>query len=311
MKKELGALLILGMLLFIAGCAQGETREERGPAEFRVGTEGLWLWFEPNLPPAWIYDDQPLEVMVRVENRGAYGIGSAGDKLYLSGFDPTIITGISTFGEQIPLLEGKSQYGEGELDAVAFRATIRDLASKHIDVYETRLLVTGCYGYQTIATSNICIDPDPYSISAKQKVCTPQDASVGSGQGAPIAISGIDVEPGKGRTRFRIRITNVGRGDAFKPGTGYLNKCSPYDSQGLSYDEVNYVRLDDVSVAGRSITSSCKPSFDIRLIAGGATIYCELSGIASGSAFISPMTVRLSYGYRYSIFRDLDLRASR
>ncbi len=312
MKRGIILLATAFALILIAGCATTtKTRDQGFVAEFRTGTQGVYLTFEPNMPPIKMYDDQPLEVVVRMENRGAFTLGGAGDKLYLSGFDPTILTGISTFGEQIPELEGKTQYNEGMLDVVSFTSTIRDLRGKGIDKYPTRLVATACYEYETVASANVCIDPDPFSLSVRQKPCTPVNVGLGGGQGAPISISNVELEASRGRTRFRITINNVGGGDVFKPGMDYLTKCSPYAATGLSYNEYDYIRLNDVSVAGQSITSSCKPSSDIRLIGGKATIYCELNNLPSGTAFATPITVRLSYGYRSWISRDLTILASR
>ena len=312
MKRGVVLFSIVAVLIVIAGCGVGTTTRDQGfSADFRTGTQGLYLSFETNMPPVNLYDDQPLEVVVRVENKGAYTVGGVGDALYLSGFDPTILTGISTYGNQIPELEGKTQYNSGMLDVVSFTSTIRDLRGKGIDKYPTRLVATACYGYQTIASANVCIDPDPFSLSVRQKPCVPMNVGLGGGQGAPVSVSNVELESNRGRTRFRLTINNVGGGDVFKPGADYLNKCSPYASTGLSYTEYDYVNLDDVSVAGQSITSSCKPSREIRLVGGRATIYCELSNIPSGTAFATPLTVRLSYGYRNWVSRDLTILASR
>lgn len=237
-------------------------------------------------------------------------MGGVGDKIYLSGFDPTITTGISTFGNDIPDLEGKTQYNAGMQDITSFTSTIRDLRTKGIDKYPAKLIATACYGYQTIASANVCIDPDPFSLSVREKPCTPVNVGLGGGQGAPISVSNIELESSRSRTRFRITINNVGGGDVFKPGADYLSKCSPYAPTGLSYTEYDYLRLDDVSVAGQSITSSCKPSTNIRLVSGKTTIYCELNNIPSGTAFATPLTVRLSYGYRNWVARDIMLLAS-
>ncbi|MEM4282238.1 MAG: hypothetical protein QW559_01785 [Candidatus Woesearchaeota archaeon] len=314
MKKVMAIAGLLLALLLLSACAplRGRQREEQLVPDFRVGSQGLVLSFEPNLPPTRLYDDQPFEAVLRIENRGAFDVGGAGDKVYISGFDPSIITGISTFGAQIPKLEGKSLAQPiGLQDVVQFRGTIRDLRSKGIDQYRTRILGTACYGYQTIATANVCIDPDPYSLTVKQKVCTPQNVALGGGQAAPIAVTNIQLEPSKGKTRFRIAIANVGGGEVFKPGATYLSKCSPYAAEGLRYDEFDYVRLDDVSVAGRSITSTCRPAPDVKLSGGLATVFCELSGIPQGSAFVSPLTITISYGYRSSVVRDITILSSR
>jgi hypothetical protein len=308
MKKE--AILLLSiLLLFIIACTPQSG--ERIPTDFRSGTEGLNLFVPPNLPPPQLYDDPDttLQVVVELENRGAADVGTSGDKIYLSGFDNDLITNIKTTGEQIPHIEGKSQFGPGGFDVVTFEGIIRPLAN--VDKYEPTLLVTACYGYETIATTSVCIDPNPFSGNAQQKVCTPRTVSTGT-QGGPLAVNSIELEPSPGKTRFRIYINNVGRGDAFRNGATYLNKCSPYSANKLQFDEIGYVRLTDVSLSGTSILNTCKPLADghVRLVNGRATIFCEFNNIRQTTAYTTPLTVKLKYGYRDSLLRPVRIYSS-
>ena len=65
----------------------------------------------------------------------------------------------------------------------------------------------------------------------------------GGTQGAPIAVTSVDVDAAPRVTRLRIQISNVGGGTVFKSGGDYLSKCSPYHSAGLRYNDVDYVTL--------------------------------------------------------------------
>ena len=297
-------------LIFLTACATSD-RGERDQ-NFRTGTQGLYMKLVPNLPPPRVYDDQDLNIFIELENRGAHDLGGPGDRIYLSGFDSNIITSVPRLGEPIPKMEGKTQFGPGAFDSVSFKGILRDLRGQNIDKYQTRILVTSCYNYETIATAQVCIDPDPYSFTSKQKVCVPVAVSTGS-QAAPIAVSSVNLEPSPGRTRFKITISNIGGGEPFRSGGNYLNRCNPNDPDQLRFNEVNYIRLDDVTISGRSIKSSCRPldNNHIRLAGGRATIFCDLESIPSSSAYTTPLTVKLSYGYRDFLFKDLEIRASR
>ncbi len=305
MKRAVIGILCL---ILISACTSSGTSNQ--PREnWRVGSEGLYVTMLPNLPPARLYDDQPVEVVLDLENRGASEVGGSSDRIYLSGFDPNIITGVPINGEVIPLMEGKTQYGPGSVGTVSFKGTIRSLATRNVDKYTPRLLVTTCYNYETLGSDNVCIDPDPFTSATTNKVCTPSSVSMGGSQGAPVSIGPVEVEASPGRTRFTITVTNTAAGEVFKPGATNLQKCSPYSDDGLQYTDISSVQVTDVSVAGVNIRSSCKPLDNgfLRLTNGRGTIYCEYANAQGSAAYTTPLTVKLAYGYRQTLTRDLTI----
>jgi len=309
MKK---VMLILTLIL-LAGCAgfgpgsQSTGREDFYP-EYRTGSQGLYMNFVPNLPPTRLFDNEEFQAVINLENRGVYPLGGPGDRIYLSGFDPSIISGTLVGGEAIPTLEPRSQFvPQGGFDRVSFEGTIASLGGKNIDRYPARVLATACYGYKTVASGAACIDPQPFAATTKEKVCYPRPVSLGGGQGAPVAVTNIEVEPSPGRTRFKIHVANVGGGDVFRYGAGYLQKCSPFTEQ-LAFDEIDYVQLEDVSIGGFSITPTCRPLDDnhIRLTNGRGNVFCEFA-TRGQDAYTSPITVTLGYGYRDNIYTDFEI----
>jgi hypothetical protein len=299
-------VIALLALLLLASCSGGSSTVAN--ENYRTGSDGMWFQTAPNLPPARLYDDQTLDILVELENRGSTAIGGPGDRLYLSGFDPTIITGISAYGQQIPTMQGKNQYGPGDKSYASFKGIPVSLYTRRIDKYTPKLQLTACYEYDTIATNNVCIDPDPNSIVNRQKACTAHSVGTGS-QGAPVAVSSVDVQASPGVTRFEMVIQNVGRGNPFRAGVQYLQRCSPFDAAGLAYNEIDYVQLVDVTVSGVSIASSCRPvdGGSIRLVNGQARIYCTFSQVQGSSAYTTPLTVTLRYGYRETQWRDVTI----
>jgi hypothetical protein len=309
MKKTNSLIL----LLILIGCVPfGEQSSDTffSDQTYRTGREGLSINFMENMPPTQIYSREPFTALIEITNNGASAVGNTGDRVYLSGFDTTIIQGIPNTGIQIPKIEGRSQYIRNpEMDMVMFRGTVRDISNIKMEKYRTNIVATACYTYETIANTGICIDPDPTSIT-KQKACNPETKFLGT-QGAPIAVNEIEVIPSKAKTIFRIHIKNEGYGDVFKNGINYLQKCSPY-SEGLSFDEVDYVELGDVIVSGTNIKQSCKPKDNtghIRLTNRAATIICELTNIPGQTAYTTPMSITLRYGYRNAIFKNFEILA--
>lgn len=306
MKKS---VLAVFLLLALMSCTSGSTSEPV-PTDFRTGTNGLRLNFVPNLPPPRLFDREPLNVMIEVENLGTSSVGGPGDTIYLSGFDPTIITGINRYGQRIPPIEGRGPYmPQGGIDTVNFMATVQSLAGRRIDKYNPVILATACYNYETLASAQVCIDPDPYAPTRTERICTPSNVGLGS-QGAPIAVSSVEVTPSPGKTRFKIDIQNTGGGDVFRSGSRYLEKCNPYNP-GLTFNEVDFVEVLDVAVSDISIRESCKPLDDeghIRLTNGQGSLFCEFDGAFGNSPYITPLNVILRYGYRQSIAAQVEIR---
>ena len=313
MKKAMVISFLL-VLLVVIGCQPGSLpgRGKEPVVGYKTGSQGVRVNFMPNYPRPRMFADEPFDVLLELRNMGAYPVGYTGDKIYLSGFDPTIIQGISSLGFQIPAgFEGITQFNpEGGYDTLQIQGTVSLMKMQNIDHYPATVLATACYGYKTLASGNICLDPDPFSTSSERKVCTPSAISFGT-QGAPIAISSVDVEATRGSTLFKISIDNVGGGTVFDYGVDNLARCNPYHSSGLGFREVDKVRLSKVEIAGKVITTSCKP-FDqttgaINLINGHTTIFCRIDGIGSGPAYTTPLTVELDYGYRSTVSTSIDI----
>ncbi|MBS3128315.1 hypothetical protein J4410_04175 [Candidatus Woesearchaeota archaeon] len=309
-KHAVLAILIALVLLSSCTFIGGGKREQALTTEFRTGTQGLTMRFLPSLPPQRLFDNEGFVAMLEVENRGSFPIGGGIDRVYLSGFDPSLITGVPIGGEPLLDIEGRSVFNpnQGGIDTVEFRANIRPLGPQ-TDKYATTLLATACYGYKTVATANVCIDPDPFSRTSEQKACVAGGTTSLGSQGAPVAVTQVQIEPSPSRTVFRIFIQNVGGGTPIRDVT-LLNKCSPYDAYGLEFDEVEYVSLESVEVAG--VQPRCKPQQEIRLTNGQGIIVCHLDhSFGRAAAFYSPLNIVLRYGYRSTIQTPLEVVASR
>ena len=160
--------VLVVVLLMLSACSYfggtGTTREQALNTDFRTGSEGLAIRFLPNLPPDRLFDNERFTAIVEAENKGAFPIGGAGDRIYLNGFDPSIITGLPLQAETLLELNGRSVFNpqQGGIDTAEFDGTIQPMGPQ-TDKYQTVIMATACYGYKTIGTANVCIDPDPFS----------------------------------------------------------------------------------------------------------------------------------------------------
>lgn len=321
-------IFILILLLSISGCS-GKKDVKKSIEELRTGTQGIALSFLPNNPPATVHaDQQKFDVVVEINNRGAYPqpdepipVTSLG-KAYLSGYDPNILKFDKDFFDLKPIeLQGKSLINlNGGSDLAIFK--VNSIENLDVEKYEVTLQATACYLYETIASPSVCIDPNPYSTIQEKKVCEVQDLTLSS-QGAPIAIANINEEAFALKTQFKIAIKNVGSGDVLKKES--LEKCNPHGSQKIERQDIDKVKLEFARVS--NVPLKCWPfapdatnepvegtSGLIRLVNGEGTIICELRKEhyeqydKSNSAFTTPLLIRLSYGYRNTAERMLEIK---
>jgi hypothetical protein len=231
--------------------------------------------------------------------------GGKGDRDYVAEATRFIsdheLTGVDEFSQR------------GATDIVDYKSVrLHDLERFNVDSYNTVILATACYPYKTTAATEVCIDFNPYGAAREQKVCTPQNRALGS-QGAPIAVPLVEVEASKDQTHLRIHVQNVGAGTVFKGDDDTLAKCSPY-SAGLGYTDVDFVNITEIKLLGENINDKCSPAGALRLNNGEGMIYCSIkkadlaAGRVTSSEFVTPLSVRLSYGYRQTTMKPIEIK---
>ncbi len=307
--RTIGLLGMITVVILIGGCVITPSSGTNPDENYRTGSTGLSVSFLTNTPPSKLYDDEDFKAMLEIRNIGATDVIANG-RLYLSGFDPSIITGIDSSGFLIQDLEGKSLYNpEGGYDVATFDGHIRDLESRQVDYYDVPILATACYAYETIAAPTLCLDPDPYSNTRETKACSAGSVeNVGGSQGGPVAVTSVTVEPSPGKAKIKFDISNVGGGTVIRSGLEYLTRCNPYSTTKLEYEDVDYVKIEEVQIGDQTITGSCKPvdNEHIRLHNGKGFVWCEVTGLM-GSAYKTPLTIKLSYNYRSTTERNIRI----
>lgn len=305
MKKLLLSAFLA--LLFLIGC-QTEQDVNVDETNYRTGTQGVVMYFLPNAPPDKVYDGDSMEVMVELENRGAYPESDIfRGKLEISGFDPNAIRGQWERGNDIPsTLRGRSRdYPDGGYEVMTYLDNHGVKVPFGGPEYEATILVTSCYEYKTLADPVVCIDPEPYKVIEEEKVCHFDDPiSVGGGQGAPVAITRIEERVSSDHIIFDIYIANVGDGKVIDWSS--YEYC-PFE---LELKDVNRVRLNARLPfdSNPQCTPSGSGSEPIRLREGGTGfVTCKFRKPETGSAFKSPLHIELDYVYSSSIEERVDI----
>ena len=295
-------LFTFSLFFLLTSCSGLSSGKNQPPtsAEFAAsGSDGIVLSFAADQPPATIFTGTPLSVFLEVRNKGTFSVPAV--SLYLSGFDPAIIQGLTSTYVLSQQIDAKTQFNpEGGYQTASFNSAPIQLAQA-MTTYKPTLLVTACYPYQTNANPLVCIDPRPQD-KLSDKACAVQKSySAGGTQGAPVSVSNVEAEATPAAQFFRIHIQNTQSQQGSVYDIGALSHCPNQ----LDYNELNKVNYQ-VSLAGGKVPS-CQPPSPIRLANNMATIFCKFEGL-SGSAYQTPLTIRLDYGYKNSISKEIQIQ---
>jgi len=309
MNKFVFLVSFILIILFVTSCTPQGYKQDIKETYF-IGTQGLVMRFIKNAPPYKIYVGDKLDVTVELWNRGSWPDSDIFEGfLVISGFDLSAIQGTWESGDIMPAtLQGKSQFNpEGGYATMTYEDRDGVTVPFDADRYPAEIMVTACYRYKTLARPRICIDPDPYSIVAEDKVCHVDDEGEISieagGQGAPISVTSVRQEIGADKIYFRIYVSNVGGGRVIEPNA--YNFC-PFD---LETDEINkvYATATLPHDSNPICTPRGDPSDPIRLQNGRGYMFCSFTLPSAGTAYWSQLYVTLDYVYSDSIKTRVDV----
>ncbi len=290
------AVLLLFLLLSCNRVPQGEEPlgTEAALKMVQTGTEGVKISAVSNYPPPLLYDQNPLVILLDVQNKGNFDLETQDCFVQITGHDPTIIDlpPVKSCAENTAgTLEGKNVYNvQGGVNQLEFSAPPVTLPEKVFE-YNPTLNVLSCYNYHTSARPKVCVDPLQFQITSEQKACTSQDVGMVGGQGAPVGVSYVGVDMVGKKAIFEINIKNLGSGRVLSRDAD-LRNCA---AVGLDYRDLDKV-LYTVSLPSGSLID-CKPQDGIvRLANGQGKIVCSFE-IPGGAAYETPLAIDLDYAY--------------
>lgn len=305
MKRIILTMILLAFLL--VGC-RGFSRSQEGDVNYRRGTQGLEIRFLDRSPPHVLYETDPLVATLELYNRGASEIRDG--YIYFTGFDTNIITQFGPGPEigtrtwtTFRMDDKKTQFNrEGGYDIVEFSSSSISLGG--LPSYRIPLTAYACYDYETIASTEICVDPEPYK-PPSEKPCQTRNVNFGGSQAAPVAVTYANIESMVNQVRITFTIKNVGNGMIVRRNS--IERNCPTN---FGPNDVDVVQLTHVTLGGRSVSlNDCSPSGEIRLSNGVGRVSCVITNIGADTAFTTPLEIKLDYGYRTHIRRDVEIRS--
>ena len=284
-------IAVLVVFLALSSCS---TTDKGAIQDFRTGSEGIAISFL-DIQKNYVVDkeDQNAFFSLEVENKGTYPQeGAPAGVIWLSGFDKEILS-FSPAEQRIdpgsPLI-GRTPYSQkGGNDVFDFDGMINGNALT-VEEYDPTILANICYGYQTKAAPQVCINSDPYDPARKNDVCIPGDIIL-KDQGAPIAITKIEQVVTSDEFRYIMTVKNLGKGEV---------SISESDCrEGGQRFEFQKVRIDQAAIGGSPLSCEAKDG-EVRLIDGSGTVICSIkkSSLERPSSYLTPLEISFSYTYR-------------
>lgn len=323
-------LILTILMIFLFGCGQSTPSSKE--IDIRTGSNALSIEYLKNTPPQKVFEESTFPVIIKIKNNGAYSLrneekaivslGVEKDytkkvQLTASGRAQTVDSLVNVAGLN---LEGKSRINPiGEEQVVSY-SIVAGRIDPQSETHPSTVVATLCYPYKTILDSAACIDTDVANIRPGKKVCNMQDLVFNNGQGAPVAVTKVEVnmlpsqiseqniQP-KIIPQFLIFVENKGQGTVIKK-ESVKDFCTKSDT---SHDNLNIVYVNVCLSTYCTDTGEIicqlekKPNSDerghIKLKDKKDIIRCtKKDGLDSAQdAYLAPLRIELNYGYTNSI----------
>ena len=218
-------------------------------------------------------------------------------------------------------LDGKTPLNtNGDLEVVSYNLQAGNVDPQS-EAHSSTVIATLCYPYQTILAATACIDTDVSNTRPGKKVCKMQDLTFSSGQGAPVAVTKVEVNmlPQVGsdnqvtsvRPQFLIYIENKDKGNVIKYG---------YEREYCTNSQITHENLNKIYVTAslggnalycpaniKGIGEESKDGY-VKLVDKKAVARCFLKEQGSikriEDNYLTPLKITLAYGYTQSLLAN-------
>lgn len=341
-KNNIYYTAILAIFFIMTSCSPSSQQSNaKNIQDVHTGTQGLQMEFLKNTPPKIVFEQTSFPAMLRIKNLGTSSIPLPGtlpvaiislgvERDYTSSIQVEVGGRITSENDNEAsfTLEGKTPLNtKGDEEVVAFTLTASKIDPQS-ETHPSSVIASICYPYRTELAASVCIDPDPNNVKPLKKSCTVKDVSGGSGQGAPVAITKIEVQmlPSSNsdsiKPQFLIEVENKGNGEVTKLDS-YLAICRKTNGQ-VTYKDFNAIKIE-AKLSGKSLECSLRdPNQQLQAATTQPTdqkyvilkskkgvvrcSYPESDITKSSESYTAPLTITLDYGYTQSLAADYVIK---
>ncbi|MHA2023137.1 MAG: hypothetical protein ACTSWQ_05700 [Candidatus Thorarchaeota archaeon] len=307
--KTANVVFLLSVIFLLAGCG-GESGDPLTQARENICTDNgaLKISFMDNMPPAQIFEHESFFIGVLLQNEGCFPIERG--YVTLGGYEEDMTLIQSSYRQEILRdLDGKTIFSPaGGRAEMIFEAQNKQIRFDTKEASET-LSVNACYTYHTIASAEVCINPNRAdTLELRNDVCNAGKIVLDSKQGAPVIVDSVKSSTVRVGDRvivsFDITVKNIGNGHVrdFADGTCHGNAT---------------VTLSDVTFSDRSTENdkdslgyiNCTPSQIVLKKDTTKNLFrCKAEFFDTFSAYTSILVMRLDYGYTITTDKSMLIK---
>lgn len=308
MKRVL--LVSLLCLLVLAACKEDKTAIVDKVNPFIGGTEGISFDFLNLRNAVFDGNNDPFDVVVKLENKGEFTIPKQNMRVSISGINPAEFGKVE---EALALSPDEDVVGvrkDAQGNALKSPPTTVEFVglsylSKVVGASQQfPLAVEVCHLYGTTAVSYMCVLSDVLS-TKENTVCKVQESKKVLNSGAPVQVENVqEFERGKDKIGFTFDVKHVGQGRVYEQNTKCVNER--FKNKVL----VNVdTKLPGLTCTGLGHKEGIGVEGMVVLIDGAKTISCTQQ-INQRSDFEQPITITLLYDYNLQKRADITVKAS-
>lgn len=292
MKKTLATILILCLLLSF-GCVKKEKEEgvTTGKSFKFTGKTGVTAEFKQDAPPATNFVNEPIEIALRITNRGAADVTSGSLKARLQGVAATEI-----FKPTVKEASNDESLLAAELDpttADVNLGTITYSPEKMFSAeYKPEIKTEICFPYTTKT------DTANFWISSKQADLDKGKISSSDNSDAPVHVTKLEEFKGTNQVRFQFTVENVGKGKI-------VDSCFPEKKTEEAEETVEVSIIEPRGAKCETLGGSS--SGQTKLINKKKIVRCSVDA-PKDSSYATPMLMELNYNYDLELSKVITIK---
>ncbi len=288
MKKILTIVLVI-LLMFSFGCVPKEKDGQgtKGKAFAFTGSNGLLIEFDKDAPPSTNFVNEPIELIIKLTNRGAKELSAGEVKAKLKGVAATEIFKPTTTEagnkEELLIAELDPTISEIELGAITYSPEKMFSAE-----YKPKIEAEVCFPYATNVNTN------NFWISDKQEDLSKGSIADSDNSDAPVHITGLEEFKATDKVRLEFTVENVGQGKV-------VDECFSEEKS----EETVKVNILEPSANCETLGGSS--TGEVKLINGKKVVRCNVDA-PKGESYQTPLVIELEYNYGISLSKTITIK---
>jgi len=289
--KRIMTIMVVALLMLSFGCfktGDGDGKTSSGKAFAFTGKNGLTASFDADSPPSTNWINDPIQLKLKLTNRGAKSLSSGDVKARIKGVAATEVfksTNVESSNEdELPVAELSPTVSEVDLGTITYSPEKMFSAE-----YKPNIEAEVCFPYTTKVNIN------NFWVSSKQTDLDKGKISDSDNSDSPVHISNLKEYKSTGKVRVEFTVSNVGGGKI-------VNECFPTEK---SAETVKLNVLEPSGVTCETLGGGS--SGEVKLETGKKIVRCSVD-YSETDNYQTPLVMELDYNYDLELSKTITIK---